>query len=70
MPALLFFCYDQIKIDANEIILIWFAGLIRGSVTSGLTMIFTAKNAKLRNIVVMIAVFTTLLLSSLSNKII
>lgn len=38
--------------------------------TSGLTMIFTSENAKLRNIVVMIAVFTTVLLSSMANKII
>ena len=44
MPALLFLCYDTIKLDANEIILTWYAGLIRGSVSTGLCMMFTVEN--------------------------
>lgn len=66
MPALLFLCYDTIKLDANEIILIWYGGLIRGSVSAGLCMIFANENEKLRNIVVLISLFTTVFLSSIS----
>lgn len=67
MPALLFICYDKINLDSNEIILIWFAGLIRGSVSAGLCMLFTEENYKLRNIVILISLFTTVFLSILSN---
>lgn len=67
MPALLFICYDNIKIEANEIMLIWFAGLMRGSVSAGLCMMFMGENEKLKNVVVMIAIFTTLVLSSISS---
>lgn len=70
MPAFLFLCYENISLEANEIMLIWYAGLIRGSVSAGLCMIFTSENEKLRNIVVLISLFTTLILSSISNKVI
>lgn len=70
MPAFLFLCYEKIKIDSNEIILIWFSGLIRGAISIALSMSFDIHNQKLKNIVIMISLFTTLFLSTISRSII
>lgn len=70
LPAFLFLCYDNIKIEANEIILIWFAGLIRGSISTALCLSFTEENEKLKNIVLIISLITTLFLSTISKKVI
>ena len=65
MPALLLICYDKIKLDGNEILLIWFGGLIRGSIALSLAFGFSEENAGLRNIVVFVSLATTLGLSSI-----
>lgn len=70
MPAFLFLCYENIKIETPEIILIWYSGLIRGSVSVALCFSFTLQNEKLRSIVVLISVFTTLFLSTISHIIV
>ena len=67
MPAFLFLCYENIKVETPEIILIWYSGLIRGAVSVALCFSFTLQNEKLRSIVVLISVFTTLLLSTISH---
>ena len=67
MPAFLFLCYENIKVETPEIILIWYSGLIRGSVSVALCFSFTLQNEKLRSIVVFISVLTTLLLASISH---
>ena len=70
MPAFLFLCYEKIKIDSNEIILIWFSGLIRGAISIALCMTFDVQNQKLKSIVILIALFTTLFLSTISRTVI
>lgn len=70
MPAFLFLCYENIKVETPEIILIWYSGLIRGSVSVALCFSFTMQNEKLRSIVVLISVFTTLFLATISHTVV
>ena len=70
MPAFLFLCYENIKIETPEIILIWYSGLIRGAVSVALCFSFTLQNEKLRSIVVLISVFTTLFLATISSVVV
>lgn len=66
MPAFLLICVESIKIEIPEIVLIWYAGMIWGSVSVALSFSFTANDEKLRSIVLLIALITSLTLASLS----
>jgi NhaP-type Na+/H+ or K+/H+ antiporter len=70
MPAFLFLCYENIRVEVSEIVLIWFSGLIRGSVSVALSFSFTNEDEKLRCIVLMISIFTSLVLTSFSRDLI
>ena len=37
MPAFLFLCYENIKIEVQDIVLIWYSGLIRGAIAFALS---------------------------------
>lgn len=70
MPAFLFLCYENIKIEVQDIVLIWYSGLIRGAVSVALCFSFDEKSEKLRSIVVLISVFTTLFLATISSDVV
>jgi NhaP-type Na+/H+ or K+/H+ antiporter len=70
MPAFLFLCYENIRVEVSEIVLIWFSGLIRGSVSVALSFSFTNEDEKLRCIVLLISIFTSLVLTSISRDVI
>jgi NhaP-type Na+/H+ or K+/H+ antiporter len=71
MPAFLFLCYDNLKVDPSELILIWYSGLIRGSVSVALIFSFHMNKTDefLRNIVLVIALVTTVFFGSASQTV-
>ena len=71
MPAFLFLCYDDLKVDPSELVLIWYSGLIRGSVSVALVFSFHADRTDnfLRSIVLVVALVTTILFGSGSQAI-
>ncbi len=70
MPAFGLICKDNIRIEIREIILIWFSGLIRGSVSVALSFQFTEENQKLRCIVLLVSLVTSLAVTTLSRDVI
>lgn len=70
MPAFRLICTDSIKIEIREIILIWFCGLMRGSVSVALSFLFTEENQKLRCIVLLISLFTSVFVTTFSRDVI
>ena len=70
MPAFLFLCYENIRVEVREIVLIWFSGLIRGSVSVALSFAFVGDNKKMRVIVILISMFTSLVLTTFSRDVI
>lgn len=70
MPAFGLICSDNIRIEINEIGLIWFSGLIRGSVSVALSFLFTDENQKLRCIVLLVSLFTSIGVTTFSKDII
>ena len=71
MPAFLFLCYDNLKVDPSELVLVWYSGLIRGSVSVALIFSFQANHtdSMLRSIVLLVALFTTIVFGSGSQKV-
>ena len=69
MPAFLFVCYENLQVEINELGLIWYAGLIRGSVSVALSISFSMSNEKLKHIVLMVSFLSSVILSLFSNKV-
>ena len=67
MPAFLLVCYERIEVEIKEIVLIWYSGLIRGSISVALTLSFTHENKRLRTVILMVSFFSSIILSSLSK---
>lgn len=70
MPAFRLICSDNIKLEIREIILIWFSGLIRGSVSVALSFQFREENQKLRCIVLLVSFITSVTITTMSKDVI
>lgn len=69
MPAFLFLCYDDLKVQPSELVLIWYSGLIRGSVSVALVFSFHQEHSHslLKDVVLMVSLCTTLGFGAGSN---
>ena len=69
MPAFLFLCYDDLKVQPSELVLIWYSGLIRGSVSVALVFSFQQESTHslLKSVVLMVSLCTTLGLGAGAN---
>lgn len=70
MPVFGLICSQNIKLEIQEIILIWFSGLIRGPVSVALSFQFREENQKLRCIVLLVSLLTSVTVSTMSKDVI
>lgn len=68
MPAFLFLCYEDLRVEPSELILIWYSGLIRGAVSVALIFSFHADKTDqvLRKVVLLVSLITSLAFGSAS----
>jgi NhaP-type Na+/H+ or K+/H+ antiporter len=68
MPAFLFLCYEDLRVEPSELVLIWYSGLIRGAVSVALIFSFHADKTDqmLRKIVLVVSLMTSLAFGSAS----
>lgn len=69
MPAFLFLCYEDLRVEPSELVLIWFSGLIRGSVSVALIFSFHTDQTDqvLKKIVLVVALVTSIGFGNLSQ---
>lgn len=62
MPAFLFLCYEDLRVEPSELILIWYSGLIRGAVSVALIFSFHADKTDqmLRKVVLVVSLITSI----------
>ena len=69
MPAFLFLCYEDLRVEPSELVLIWFSGLIRGAVSVALIFSFHEDQTDLvlKKVVLLVSLLTSLGFGNLSQ---